>query len=73
MSWRDLETPPRKELLGHLEQEPVEGPPSRFKVEERFHRFKMGIGHAQYEVDEATVWDMRQEEWENVMINAQWE
>jgi len=73
VSWKDLETPPQMELLGHLEEEPVDGPPSCFEVEERFCRFRMGIEHSHHDVDEAMVWDIRQKEWENAMINAQWE
>jgi len=61
------------ESLGRLEEEPVEDPPSHFEVEERFCGFRMGIGHSHHNVDEVTVWDIRQEEWENAMINAQWE
>jgi len=33
----------------------------------------MGVGFSRHDVDEATVWDIRQEEWENAMIDAQWD
>ena len=61
------------ESPGHLEEDPVEGPPSRFEVEERFCGFRLGIGHLRHDVDEVMVWDICQEEWENAMIDAQWE
>jgi len=73
VSWWDLETPPRKELPGCLEEVPVEGPPSHFTVEEKFHGFRLGVGFSRHDVDEATIWDIRQEEWENAMIDAQWD
>jgi len=73
VSWQDLETPPRMELPGCLEEDPVEGPPSCFAVEERFQGFRIGVGYSCHDVDEATVWDIRQEEWENAMIDAQWD
>ena len=68
-----METPPQRELLGRLEEAPVEGPASCFAVEERFRGFRLGVGFSRHNVDEATVWDIRQEEWENVMIDAQWD
>jgi len=73
VSWTNLETPPWKELPGCLEEELVEGPPSCFKVEERFCGFRMGIGALCHDIDEVTVWDIHQEEWENAMIDTQWE
>jgi len=71
--WQDLETPPQVELSGRLEEDPAEGPASCFGVEERFHRFRLGVGYSRHDVDEATVWDIHQEEWENTMIDVQWE
>ena len=73
VTWRGLETPPRRESPGRLEEDPVEGPPSCFAVAERFRGFRMGVGFSRHDVDEATVWDIRQEEWENAMIDAQWD
>jgi len=73
VTWEGLETPPQKESLGRLEEAPAEGPASRFTVEERFHGFRLGVGFSRHDVDEATVWDIRQEEWENAMIDAQWD
>ena len=73
VTWPALETPPQMELPGCLEEEPVEGPPSLFTVEERFRGFRIRVGYSHHDVDEATVWDIHQEDWENTMIDAQWE
>jgi len=73
VTWCNLETPPWMELPGRLEEAPVEGPASCFKAEERFRRFRIRVGYLCHDVDKAMVWDIRQEEWENAMINAQWE
>ena len=73
VTWQGLETPPRMESPGCLEEDPAEGPASHFTVEERFRGFRLGVGFSQHNVDEATVWDIRQEEWENAMIDAQWD
>jgi len=63
---------PPTELIA-AEEDPAEGPASRFTVEERFRGFRVGVGYSRHDIDEATVWDIRQEEWENAMIDAQWE
>jgi len=73
VTWQGLETPPWMELPGRLEEAPVEGPASHFAVEERFHGFRLGVGFSRHDVDEVMVWDIRQEEWENAMIDAQWD
>jgi len=73
VSWANPVTLPHQELPGHLEEEPAVGPPSHFKVEERFHGFRMGLGYLRHDMDKATVWDMHQEECENAMMEAQWE
>ena len=73
VTWQGVETPPQKESPGCLGEDPVEGPASRFAVEERFCGFRLGVGFSRHDVDEVTVWDIRQEEWENAMIDAQWD
>ena len=70
-SQKTLNLPARYDPL--CPQCPAEGPASRFAVEERFRGFRLGVGFSRHDVDEATVWDIRQEEWENAMIDAQWD
>jgi len=55
VTWRGLETPPRRESLGCLEEDPAEGPPSHFTVEERFRGFRLGVGFSRHDVDEVMV------------------
>ena len=73
VTWQGLETPPQRESPGRLEEDPVEGPASCFTVEERFRGFRLGVGYLHHDVDKVTVWDICQEEWENAMIDAQWD
>ena len=73
VTWQGLETLPWMELLGRLEVDPAEGPASHFAVEERFRGFRLRVGYSRHDVDKATVWDICQEEWENAMIDAQWD
>jgi len=73
VTWQGMETLPRMESLGCLDEDPVEGPASRFAVGERFRGFRLGVGLSRHDVDEATVWDIHQEEWENAIIDAQWD
>jgi len=61
------------ESPGRLEEDPAEGPASCFAVEKRFRRFRLGVGYSCHDIDEATVWNIHQEEWENTMIDAQWD
>jgi len=42
-------------------------------VQTSYRRFRIGVGYSHHDVDKVTVWDIRQEEWENTMIDAQWE